>query len=65
MDLSTIIIALLIFSPLLLWVNWRIYVHRGQVQPDDPNDPNSPVITGPEDAHAQTLIDYYTKRKKK
>jgi hypothetical protein len=43
--------------------DWLVYKHRGRTLPDDPNDPNPPVVTGPEDARAQRLVDLAKKDK--
>lgn len=50
---------------LLISRDWLIYKHRGQAQPDDPTDPNPPVVTGPEDARAQRLLDLSRKKSSK
>jgi len=42
---------------MLILKDWLVYKHRGRARPDDPNDENPPVVTGPEDALAQRLID--------
>lgn len=48
---------------LLLLQDWLVLENRGRVQPDNADDTNPPVITGPEDASAQRLADLYTKKK--
>jgi len=42
---------------LQLILDWLIYKNRGHVQPDDPNDEDYPIITGPGDARIQQQID--------
>lgn len=45
--------------------DWIIYKHRGRAKLDDPNQDNPPVVTGPQDALAQRLIDLSKKEKRK
>jgi hypothetical protein len=59
-----VITMLVILTGLSILQDWFIYKFRGRVQPDDPADENPPIITGPEDAGAQRLIELYVKKQK-
>ena len=48
----TFIIVFLVLTGLAIMKDWLIYKHRGRARPDNPNEENPPVITGPEDASA-------------
>ncbi len=65
-DMWQFFIVILFFSAFLALVilhDWLVYKLRGRVKPDSPDDTNSSVITGPEDANAQRLGDLYTQDK--
>jgi hypothetical protein len=56
------------FSILLLALiakDWLLYKGRGRVQPDNPNEPDGPIITGPGDAINQRIIDGINRPKNK
>jgi len=53
----TFLIVGVVVIGMLILKDWLVYKHRGRARPDDPNDENPPVVTGPEDALAQRLID--------
>ena len=57
--MGTEILRFMLLISLLIIRDWYSYKLRGRVSPDDPEDENPPVITGPGDAHAQRLIDLY------
>lgn len=52
-----LIIIFLVVVGMEITRDWLVYKHRGRAKPDDQNQENPPVITGPEDASAQRLID--------
>ena len=39
--------------------DWLTYKQRGRTQPDNPKDENPPVVTGPQDASAQRVLDLF------
>lgn len=55
-----IIIALFLIG-LQIAQDWLVYKMRGRAQPDDPQDENPPVITGPQDARAQRYLDIFSR----
>lgn len=57
------LISALLIVGMVIARDWLIYKHRGRAQPDDPQDQNPPIVTGPEDARAQRLMDLYQQKK--
>ena len=59
------LITFVVVTGMAIMRDWLIYKHRGRTIPDDPNDKNPPVVTGPQDASAQRVIDLLEKEEEK
>jgi len=42
--------------------DWLIYKYLGRARPDHPEEENYLVITGPQDAFSQRMLDLYSKK---
>lgn len=56
-EIFFIIMGFVLLVAAHLFVDSQQFFHRGFAKPDNPDDPNPPLISGPADAQAQRVID--------